>query len=109
MKELKPGDDCVFRYDYDCLPAKVLKINPKSIKLEIRFPMQTVIQNCKPSYVIHSEQPCVVVWECWKGVNGRGGYRFDTENYKHLNKPAKFWIGSPSWEFLTEDEKPNFM
>lgn len=37
----------------------------------------------------HPDELVCVVWETWRGVNGRGGYRVEREMYPESRIPAK--------------------
>lgn len=41
---------------------------------------------------------CVcLVWETWKGVNGRGAYRVEREMYPQERRPARTTLRQPDW------------
>ena len=89
---LKAGDPIYFLSDYDWIPAKVMKVNAKSVKLEFvaRHAWgKTFTKNVPHEKVAHSDEVVCVVWEMWKGKNGRGGYRVERELYPESRVPAR--------------------
>ncbi len=42
------------------------------------------------------EESVVMVWEQWRGTNGRGGYRIERTLYPQKRRPAKEWYEMPS-------------
>lgn len=63
--------------EYHIFRAKVLKENKKTYTVSLEGETRRVP---KHKYV-SKDTPFCLVWEMWKGVNGRGGYRLETERY----------------------------
>ena len=47
-----------------------------------------------------------IVWEMWKGRNGRGGYRIERELYADQRDYAYKWEHEQAWNFIQEKEEP---
>ena len=47
-----------------------------------------------------------IVWETWKGRNGRGGYRIERNLYDNQRKSAYMWENEQAWNFVQEDVEP---
>lgn len=90
-KVINVQDEVVVLVDYSLVRGIVLKTNPKSIKVKLyaQSGLNAYEKSCKPEKVLKVGHPAVLVWECWKGVNGRGGYRLDTIMYEDLWKPVE--------------------
>lgn len=82
--------------EYRIFRAKVLKENKKTYTVSL--PSVGTRRISKEKYV-SKDTPFCLVWERWKGVNGRGGYRLETVKY-----PDKLTIGF-SGEMVYEDEE----
>ncbi len=89
--KLVEGDNIVYLMEYTLLRGIVLKVNKKSIKVKIpeTIPFREQIKNVPFEKVLKQGTPAVLVWEMWKGVNGRGGYRLDTYLYKDKQIPVE--------------------
>ena len=89
-KTFSVGDEVFVLIDYSLVSGFILKVNDKSIKIKLNasFGVNSYEKNCKPEKVVRKGDYAVLVWECWKGVNGRGGYRLDTIMYPDLQKPV---------------------
>ena len=87
-KSLSVGDNVKVLIDYALCFGSVIKINPKSIKVFVigSFGCIDYESNFKQEKVIKLGTKGVLVWEQWKGSNGRGAYRFDTIMYPELSK-----------------------
>ena len=85
------GDNVVVLVEYSLFHGTVLKVNNKSIKVHIPAQKSFIehTKNCKPEKVLKYGTPAVIVWETWKGVNGRGGYRLETQMYSDYLKPVE--------------------
>ena len=85
-KAFSVGDDVKVLIDYSLCSGRVSKVNPKGIKVFVMDSLGCIVyeSNFKYEKVIKLGTNGVLVWETWKGRNGRGGYRFDTIMYPHL-------------------------
>ena len=54
-----------------------------------KVPNQKIIQKFSKEKCAFADEIVCVVWEGWKGVNGRGAYRVERELYPTLRIPAK--------------------
>lgn len=90
---LTKGESVYFLYGYDLMKGIVESVGVKNVKLNFNsygggnlhttfIPFDKVV---KPEEII------CVVWECWKGRNGRGGYRIERELYPEYRRPSKNW------------------
>ncbi len=90
-KTLSIGDDVKVLIDYSLCSGTVVKVNPKGIKVHIAagFGCVDYVSSFKPEKVFKIGTLAVLVWELWKGKNGRGGYRVDTLMYSELARPIE--------------------
>jgi hypothetical protein len=74
--------------EYSLIPATVVKINKKSLKIKTQpaWGLISFEKNISPNKFIEANVPFCVVWELWKGKNGRGAYRIETELYPEFHK-----------------------
>lgn len=90
---MKTGDKIHFLSEYTLLEGTILSVGPKRLKIfvpahgfftahEVRIPFE----KC----ALPTELVCVV-WEKWKGGNGRGGYRLEKILYANLQQRASDW------------------
>lgn len=84
---IKVGDDIRYLDEYRFRDGKVLSVGPKNHKIVDTY-SQVVIRRPHEKCAALDES-VAVIWEMWRGVNGRGGYRIERENYSHIRKPAK--------------------
>ena len=63
--------------DYELFKAKLIRENKKTFTVFTDGDKKHIV---KDKYVSRNVPFCVV-WERWKGVNGRGAYRLDTKKY----------------------------
>lgn len=108
---MKKDDQVFFLQDYNWIFAKVISFGKKTALLEWTSPSTLSFQSrVLIEKIAASEELVVIVWECWKGRNGRGGYRIERVEYPTLRIPAKN-IG-PAHSTIgryTEDKKPDFI
>jgi hypothetical protein len=76
--------------DYDWERVELLATNKKTYKIRVSVPWHIVHERLVPKEkcAFPDEKVCVV-WETWKGVNGRGGYRVEREKYPQHRIPAR--------------------
>lgn len=82
-KTFNIGDSVIVLEDYMLFSGVVLKVNPKSVKVKV-FADRGLIKHTqlyKPEKILTYGTPAVLVWETWKGTNGRGAYRLETKLY----------------------------
>lgn len=88
----KKGDLVYFLSDYDLMHGTVESIGPKKVKIKAQqFGPGTYITSVPFDKVAEPDESIAVVWETWKGVNGRGGYRLERELYPEYRRSAKKW------------------
>lgn len=112
LKDLKAGDDVYVLVEYNLCKAIFIKLNKKSVKVkyqyqdfatnEIKF--REVYEPIDKS--AHPEEKIAVVWEMWRGTNGRGGYRLDKTMYPTYHREAKLW---PHQALLNEQPHGNIV
>ena len=95
---LKKGDICYYLDLYNLDKGIVESIGPKNVKIKGGFYGDSVITKPFDS-VAEPNEKIAVVWEQWKGVNGRGGYRLERNLYPNSLRSAKTWpYQSLVWE-----------
>lgn len=79
-----------FLWDYTWEKAILLKECHKNNKLLVDIPgcQKHTKYVPKEKCALPDEKVCIV-WETWKGKNGRGGYRVEREKYENFRIPAK--------------------
>jgi len=88
---LKKGDLVYFLDGYDLMYGKVLSIGKKNIKIDAVGYGSRYEKYVPFDKVALPNEKIVVVWETWKGSNGRGGYRIERKLYPEYQKMAKDW------------------
>lgn len=83
---IKVGDKVKVLEDYNFNMALVTKINRTTIKIRDVFDNE---YNVKKEKVAELNEKVVIVWERWKGVNGRGSHRIERVLYPEHRRPAK--------------------
>lgn len=85
------GDVVKVLCDYNWESGKIVAIGPKNLKVAIRPGGTGIMPHTKPvlpeKCALPEERVCVV-WEAWRGSNGRGGYRVERELYPKFRIPA---------------------
>ena len=90
-KTFNVGDSVIVLEDYMLFSGVVLKVNPKSVKIKV-FADRRLIEHTqlyKPEKILTYGTPSVLVWETWKGTNGRGAYRLETKIYTECFKKVE--------------------
>jgi hypothetical protein len=107
MKQLQVGDNVYVQSEYNMCKGKVVKINPKSVKItvaahgfHIEFTRGFLFHK-----VAHEDESIAPIWESYKGVNGRGGYRIEREAYPEHRKPTNQW----KWQEYLWEETPGIV
>ena len=90
-KNFVVGDEVVVLVDYSLISGVVLKVNPKGIKVSVSasFGCYAYIRSFPYHKVVNKGCLTALVWELWKGKNGRGGYRLETILYPDLLMPVE--------------------
>jgi hypothetical protein len=89
---IKPGDLVYFLYDYTLEKGLAEFIGNKNIKIaKTRWDDSIYYKRVPIEKVVLSDEMICIVWERWKGKNGRGGYRIEKKLYKNRQKLAKEW------------------
>jgi hypothetical protein len=75
--------------DYNWLPGELLSEGSKTYKVRLRGTFGNLYEQrvAKEKCAFPDEVVCVV-WETWKGRNGRGGYRVERTLYPQERIPA---------------------
>lgn len=68
--------------EYHIFKAKVLKENKKTYTVSL--PTENETRRVPKDKYVSKATPFCLVWERWKGVNGRGGYRLETKLYQDV-------------------------
>lgn len=98
------GDKVYFRWEYSLINATVVRVNKKTVTLFVqRGGFSDHERKVKFEDIVLPSEPCVMVWETWKGVNGRGGYRLEKVLYPEHHKLPKY---SNNFEGYTENKNP---
>lgn len=95
------GDKIYVLYDYKLESATVVTAGGKKTMLvEFDYPAgyRTRVKREK---VAAPTESIAVIWEMWKGCNGRGGYRLERELYEDERMSADQW---PWCEYIWEQE-----
>jgi hypothetical protein len=101
---LQPGDKAWFLSYYDLILVDVLKTNKNRVKIQVPQYKGCIAhtKSVTNQSLIHTSVPFTIVWERWKGRNGRGAYRIDTTNYPQHNKLGH----RATYEYVYEDVPP---
>jgi hypothetical protein len=84
---MKPGDQVFYLTEYNWHLAEVVKVNRVNIRIRDRIYNEE--RDIKPEKIAQPDEIVCVVWECWKGRNGRGGYRVERTLYPESRIPAR--------------------
>ena len=101
------GEDIYFLTDYNWFPGKLLSVGKTNCKiLSDAFGRSHEFKIRRDKCALPDEKVCVV-WETWKGANGRGGYRVEREKYPKerviASKVSHQTISYPSYGRVTEE------
>lgn len=96
---MNPGDKVYVQREYHLEPATVVSARgTKTVMVELDYP-DGYRCRVKREKVATPDESIAVIWEMWKGVNGRGGYRLERELYPDRRMLAKDWAWcSYLWE-----------
>lgn len=88
---LKEGDEIYFLSNYNFYCAKVIKVNKSLIKIGLPSYHGCIAHEKSVSFekIALPKEEIAVIWELWKGVNGRGGYRIERSLYSGKRVPAE--------------------
>ena len=113
---LETGDKVYIFKEYTIFHGIVIKANPKSVKVKI--PAQSYyiehVMSVPYNKILKAGTLAVLVWETWKGKNGRGGYRFETDLYSKIllpveNIPHKKYLCESVFGNATSQEQDNYL
>ncbi len=82
---MKIGDTVMFLREYSWLCGKVVSLGKVNVKVQ----WDGKISSIKKEKVAELNESVCIVWELWRGRNGRGGYRVERELYPQFRIPAK--------------------
>lgn len=87
------GQDIYFLSNYNLIKGTVLSVGKTRLKIAvppggglIAYETRVAFEKCA-----HATESVAVIWEMWKGVNGRGGYRLERSLYPHRRCFANAW------------------
>ena len=83
---MKAGDQVYYLTEYNWHLADVIKINKVNVRLKDR--VYNVERSVKPDKIATLEESVCIVWETWKGKNGRGAHRVERTLYPECRVPA---------------------
>jgi hypothetical protein len=79
-----------FLHDYNWIKGTLISVGKVNNKILAPFPSaQTNVFYIKKDKCAFENELVCVVWESWKGRNGRGGYRLEKVLYPQHRIPAK--------------------
>ena len=87
---MNPGDKVFVLYGYTLEAATVISARGAKTVL-VEFDYENYRYRAKREKVATPDESIAVIWEMWKGVNGRGGYRLERELYEDKRLPANEW------------------
>jgi len=88
--EIKTNSYVCYLSDYDFYYGTVEYVG-KKIKINRLWPVPNagkIYDRISPEKVCSANAQVCVVWETWKGVNGRGAYRIENTLYPKKHKQA---------------------
>lgn len=90
---MQPNDRVFVLIEYNLIPATVISICKKNVKVEVdaRGWNAKHVRYVAPEKLADWNESIAVVWELWKGKNGRGGYRIEREHYDDRRVQAHRW------------------
>lgn len=91
--------------DYNWERGYIISVGPKNFKIKNAF-CGYEVRISKNKCALPDESVCVV-WETWKGKNGRGAYRVERELYSDLRVRADQVARQMGNGRVDEKEKPN--
>lgn len=98
INQYSVGEQVCVLVGYNLIRATIIKINKKKIKVDVQdnaiFGHIRHTRNVEPEKMTKYHEDIAVIWEQWKGVNGRGGYRIERVLYPQSRKPANLWCRS---------------
>ena len=84
-KRLEPGDTIYLQNDQLIQKGIVVKISEKSVKVNMD---EGIFKNSEKNFpytkIVKEGDHVVLVWEAWRGLQGRGGYRWEREAYENI-------------------------
>lgn len=104
VDSLQPGDTVYFLREYRWERGEVIRVNQKTVTIlgQFGFGRDNIVK-IKKDKCAHPDEKITVVWEAWRGRNGRGAYRVEREQYPEHLVPAKSFK-RPTYDYLTEIE-----
>lgn len=89
LKErLTVGESVFIHFDKQIVHAEVYKISEKSIKLNLAKGSEE-IKSFPYFKIVKKGDLVALVWEAWRGIAGRGGYRWERTAYSNLRIPVE--------------------
>lgn len=100
VKDFVIGEQVRVRSEYRLEYATVVRIGRTRLLISVTTFGCEYLRSVELNRVVKLDEEVALVWELWKGTNGRGGYRVERELYPEKRKPAKY-ISLPNdmlWE-----------
>lgn len=103
LKERLVTNDIVFvQNEQNIQKAQVIKISEKSVKVKLlEGNLKEQEKNMPYVKVVKEGDKVALIWEAWRGLSGRGGYRWEREAYENLRIPVE---SIPKKVFLCEEQ-----
>jgi hypothetical protein len=95
IKDFKADDICYVLCGYDLERCQVVSVGRARLKVKLCSNPQYFFTP-RMEKVASSAESIVIVWETWKGKNGRGAYRIEREKYPLHRIPANMVARQPS-------------
>jgi hypothetical protein len=99
------GDKMWVLMEYNFVPCEVLSVGPKRVKVRAKVPFCNEGEyRVDPEKLAATDEKVCIVWELWKGGNGRGAYRIERKLY-----PDKHYLPLDhpnTYDYVYEDTKP---
>jgi hypothetical protein len=90
--QYKIGDIIYVLSEYNLCKGEVVSINKTTVKVVFQIPWCIPqVKNVKLEKLCGADEEIVIVWEMWKGKNGRGSYRIERDLYREYSHPSKLW------------------
>jgi len=83
---MKIGDKVYYLTEYNWHPAEIVKVGRVNYRIKDSYGNHELV--VKPEKIAALDESVCVVWETWKGRNGRGAHRVEREMYPQHRLPA---------------------
>lgn len=103
--EPRIGDKVYFLQEYNWEQGICVRVNSKTYTLQVPPHLGSLVQKFRKEKCATENESVCVVWETWKGVNGRGGYRVERTLYPQHRLPAN-QVARQHWQGQGRVEEP---